>query len=266
MPKQATQQKLNKRLIVRHNGVRIYSVNALAVRDRTQSDEEFGNFATHDEFPRLIPKDEIWIADKSVDREGVFFIADALLRLKEKSKGVPEDRAYVAGLNIERRLREKLNDVKFRAGRPHKRVPPAVYVEHYITIPDCRFPIQVWLIDPNLVRSLYKTDYVEGGHGYVYRWIPRDEIWIEKDVYPQEIPFLVIHEYLELRLMRDKKIDYDRAHSICAGAEYRVREHRGLMDLLCPNQGKITKADLPKLTSEEVFSYLVSRCLRKMKQ
>src|SRR5581483_2031634 len=142
MGKNGISSRINKRYILTHNAYRVYSVNALGVRDKTQSDEEFGNFATHDEFPRLIPEGEIWIADKSIDQEGVFFIAGALARLKEKSKGATEDKAYTAGLNVERSLREQLNDVKFRAGRPHKRVPPAIYVEHYLTLPDPRFSIE----------------------------------------------------------------------------------------------------------------------------
>jgi hypothetical protein len=263
MSKNGVERNLSKRFIITHNDYHVYAVNALAVRDKTQSDEEFGNFATHDEFPRLIPKDEIWIVDKSIDKEGVFFIADALARLKEKSKGASEDRAYTAGLNVERALREKLNQVKFRGGRPHRRVPGAIYFEHYSTLPDPRFPIEVWLVDGNLVRSYYKTDYIEGGHGYVYRWIPHDEIWIEHDVHSAEIPFLVIHEYLELRLMRDEKIDYDRAHAICARLEYQVRERHGITPLLCSGKRKVTKADLRKLTSPDVFSYVSKRCLRR---
>lgn len=42
--------------------------------------------------------------------------------------------------------------------------------------------IEVWRIDGHLVRCYYKTDYTEGGHGYVYPWCPRNEIWIEKDI------------------------------------------------------------------------------------
>src|SRR5262249_41533961 len=149
-------------------------------------------------FPSLIPAGEIWLSDKTLDKEGVFFIANALTRLKKEAAGVREETAYTAGLNVERRLRDKLNGIEFRAGRPHKRVPAGVYVRPYATLPDPQFPIEVWLVDGNVVRSFYKTDYTEAGHGYVYRWVPKDQIWIEKDLDRRELPFIVSHEYLEL--------------------------------------------------------------------
>src|SRR5437764_15098767 len=100
--------KLNKRFVATHEGYDVYTVNAFAVRDVAQPDEEFGNFATQEEFPDLIPAGEIWLSDRNLDPEGVFFIANALTRMKKKSEGVPEEAAYTAGLNVERRLREKL--------------------------------------------------------------------------------------------------------------------------------------------------------------
>src|SRR5712691_1771395 len=223
MSKRRAQPKLNKRYVATHAGYDFYSVNAYAVRDIAQPDEEFGIFASREEFPDLIPKNEIWIAEKTLDKEGVFFVADALTRLREEARGVDSDRAYTAGLNVERLLRERLNGVKFRGGRPHKRVPERIYLRPYATLADPKFPVHVWVVDGNLVRSFYKTDYVEGGHGYVYRWIPKDEIWIEEALDRAEMPFIVAHEYLELRLMRDADVEYDPAHEICSKVEFKLR-------------------------------------------
>src|SRR5947209_12054650 len=143
--------KLNKRYIATHAGYDFYSVNAFAVRDIAQPDEEFGILASREEFHDLIPEGQIWIAEKTLDKEGIFFVADALTRLKEEARGVAEDRAYEAGLNVERFLRERVNGVKFRGGRPHKRVPERIYVRPYETLPDVRFPVNVWVVDGNLV-------------------------------------------------------------------------------------------------------------------
>src|SRR5262249_6888306 len=206
--------KLHKQFVATHEGWDVYTIDASAVRNIAQPDEEFGNFATHDEFPDLIPKGEIWLGEKNLDKEGIFFIANALTRFKEKDKGSSDDKAYTAGLNVERSLRERLTGLKFLAGKPHKRVPAELYVETYLILPDGKFPIEVWLVDGNVVRSLYKTDYTEGGHGYVYRWVPKQQIWVEKDLDRWELPFIVSHEYLELRLMRDEGVEYDEAHNI----------------------------------------------------
>lgn len=255
--------RLNKQFIATHEGWDVYSIDASTIRNVAQPDEEFGNFATQDEFPDLIPAGEIWVGERNLDKEGVFFIANALTRFKQQEQGASEDKAYTAGLNVERLLREKLTGLKFRAGKPHKRVPKDLYVAHYFTLPDVKFPIEVWLVDGSMVRGLYKTDYTEGGHGYVYRWVPKNQIWIEKDLDRWEYPFIVSHEYLELRLMRDEGIDYDHAHDICSKVEFKLRKRKGATPLLVSGRHRLRKPDLAKLTREEVFQYVLKTYVRR---
>jgi hypothetical protein len=254
---------LNKRLVLTQMGYKIYSVNSLAIRSSGQGNEEFDNFATHDEFPHLIPKEEIWVSQDVLDKEGIFFIANSLTRLKEKEKGTPEDAAYTAGLHVERFLRQRWNGIDYRRGKRNKRVPEKVYVDHYITLSDPKFPIDVWRVDGSVVRSLYKTDYTEGGHGYVYPWCPKNEIWVESTIDRKELPLIVTHEYLELRLMREKKLEYDDAHEIASKLEYKLRQGKGLDVLLAPGRRELTKKDLSKVTSEEVFAYVLRHYLRE---
>src|SRR5947209_9018468 len=98
--------KLNKRRVLSHAEYTVYSVNGLTVRNVARPDEEFGNFATRDEFPDLIPEGEIWISEKLAPREGVFFIANALTRCKCQAEGA-SGKAYDDGLEVERVLRGK---------------------------------------------------------------------------------------------------------------------------------------------------------------
>src|SRR2546421_1804047 len=100
--------KLNKTRIARLGGCDVFTVNAFAVRDLAESDEEFTNFAIHGDFPDLIPEREVWIDERLFENEGIFYLANALTQLRAKAKGDAEDRAYVAGLNVERILRERL--------------------------------------------------------------------------------------------------------------------------------------------------------------
>lgn len=251
--------KLDKKLLTRMQGYDIFTIDAFGVRDLTKADEEFTNFAIHGDFPDLIPKREIWIDDRLVENEGIFYLANALTRLSEQAKRVPDDRAYSIGLNIERALRERLVGVKFRAGRPHKRVPSRIYNRPYVTLLDVKRPIEVWLIDGNLARSVYKTDYTQGGHGYVYAWVPKGEIWVEHDLEPAELPYIVAHEYLELRLMRDETLEYGPAHAICSAVEYELREGGDAKPLLAPGGRKFSERDLPGLTSPEFFAHVVKR-------
>jgi hypothetical protein len=153
---------LRKSRLFTHGRYTAYAVNSLGVRDQSQSDEEFGNFAVHHEFPRLIPEDEIWIADRIAEEEGLFFVVNAVARLRAMHEGSSEDQAYATGENVERYLRAKLRGAEFRGGRPHKRVPTRVYVEQYITLPDPDGPggeVSVWRVDGAVVRDFYKTDY-----------------------------------------------------------------------------------------------------------
>jgi hypothetical protein len=254
--------KLNKKRILSHADYTVYSVNGLAVRNVAQPDEEFGNFATKEDFPDLIAKGEIWISEKLAPKEGVFFIANALTQCSREAQGATE-KAYDDGLEAERGLREKLNGVAFRDGKPHKQVPAEIYLEEYTALPDPQGPVHVWVVDGNLVRSYYKTDYTEGGHGYVYPWVPRPEIWVEDGVDRRELPFIVSHEYLERRLMRDEGIDYDTAHNICSRVEFDLRKGRGVAPLLVSGRRRLHKADLVRLVREEVFEYVMRTYVRK---
>src|SRR5207253_4775416 len=137
--KRSSHHELNKQFVATHEGWSVYAVDASAIRCIALPDEEFTNFATREEFPDLIPRGEIWVGEKNLDKEGVFFIANALTRMKELDNGSSEDKAYTAGLNVERALREKLTGLKFRAGKPHKRVPAELYIDRYITLPDAKF-------------------------------------------------------------------------------------------------------------------------------
>src|SRR5438552_2982518 len=110
--KRYARPKIHKQFVATHEGYRIYSIDASAIRNIALPDEEFTNFATHEEFPDLIGKGEIWLGEKNLDREGVFFIANALARFREKERGASDDRAYTAGLEVERSLREKLTGLK----------------------------------------------------------------------------------------------------------------------------------------------------------
>jgi hypothetical protein len=174
--------------------------------------------------PNLIPKGEIWISEKLAAREGVFFIANALSRLSREAAGLSQERAYEEGLEVDRLLREKRNGIEFRNGKPHRQVPEKVYLGLYATLPDQKGEVEVWLVDGNVVRSYYKTVYTEGGHGHVYPWVPKTQIWIEDGVDHREMPFIVCHEYLERRLMRDEGMEYDPAHEVCSKVEFDLRK------------------------------------------
>jgi hypothetical protein len=248
--------KLNKKRYLTHADCTVYTVNGLAVRNASRADEEFGNFATHDEFPDVIGAREVWVSEKLAPREGVFFAANALTHLARVAAGAT-DRAYDDGIEAERGLREAVTGVAFRDGKPHKRVPDELYLGEYVTLPDPKGAVGVRLVDGNLARSYYKTDYTQGGHHFVYPWVPGPQIWVEDGTDHREIPFVVCHEYLERRLMRDAGLGYDRAHQIASALEFDLRKGRGLTPLLT-RRGRVGRADLPGLTAEAVYEFVTA--------
>lgn len=264
MKKRRFNPPLDKRFVGTYDGFAVYSVDAFAIRNAAEPDEEFDNFATSEEFPDLIPAGEIWLSNRTLRSEGRFFIANAVARLDALKDGASEATAYTMGLNADRKLRASETGLEYRSGRKHKRIPAAVYHRRYVVLPDPEFPIAVWLIDGSLARTYYKTDYTEGGHGYVYRWVPRDEIWIEKDLHKDEFPFMVAHEYTELRLMRDKGIEYDRAHDISSRVEFHLRKRDWRKEFPGLSARKLTRADLPKLTRPEYFEYVLDNYVHNL--
>ena len=68
--KRRSHPKLNKHFVVNHDGWDVYSVDASGVRNIALHDEEFGNFATHEEFPGLIPKGENLAGGEEFEQRG----------------------------------------------------------------------------------------------------------------------------------------------------------------------------------------------------
>jgi len=247
---------LNKKFVADRGLYSVYTVDGFAIRNATEADEEFTNFATQNDFPDLVAEDDIWTTEGTYKREGRFFVANAIATLESRKAGKSEDDAFDFGNLTEQRLRERITGIKYRDGRPHKRVPRRVYVRPYFKLPDPEFPIQVWLVDGLMVRCLYKTDYTEGGHGFVYPWCPKPQIWIDKSIETAEIPYILAHEYIEHRLMRDKGFEYDRAHEVCAEMEFDLRKAptRAKFPGLSPRH--FHKDRLNALTTPEFFDYV----------
>jgi hypothetical protein len=252
---------IRKKHEVTLSGRRICTVDPFGVRESSPEAEEFTLVGTRPEFPGVVPGGEVWVSRRHFPREGVFLIAHALAHLGARERGLSDDEADQAGLDAERRVREDLTGEEFRDGRPHRQVPDKLYDHLFATIPDPQGPVKAWTIDGFYARCWYKTDYAEGGHFAVYPWVPRGEIWLEKDTDLRELPFILIHEYLELRMMRDGGLEYDEAHEIASRIEFEVRCEDS--DLPVVNRRRLRKSDLPRLADPAVWDWLRRGYLEK---
>jgi hypothetical protein len=88
--------------------------------------------------------------------------------------------------------------------------------------------VNVWIVDGNLVRSVIFIDFVEGGHDKVYPFIPPKEVWLDDDLSPKEIKFVLLHELHERYLMAQGWPYHSperSAHMASSELEYYCRHH-----------------------------------------
>ena len=107
---------------------------------------------------------------------------------------------------------------------------------HLKLLGDIKTKLSVWSIDGCLVRTLFFIDFTEGGHHYIYDFIPENEVWIDNDLLSEEIPFVLLHELHERKLMKKLGWKYHRAH-----------RHASQLEWLCRQGKKIVTVELKKL-------------------
>jgi hypothetical protein len=84
--------------------------------------------------------------------------------------------------------------------------------------------LKIYLVDGNFVRKEH-IEFTMGGHGYVYDYIPKDEIWIDENLKqkPDDLAATIKHEIFEVRKMRDEGLSYDEAHELANDMEEQER-------------------------------------------
>jgi len=201
---------------------------------RTHLDEEFTNFGQHYVFP-IIPKNEFWIDHEYGKREEIKYYVDHLL---EENRLLREKKSYNSALfkadKLERAERRTSQVFRHRGKRVIQKIRTRLlkkYSQH----------INVWVVDGELVRDTFFLDFTEGGHHYRYRFIPQKDVWIDDDISPRELKFVLLHELAERNLMAERlhkknhptpyKV-YDWAHRKASKLESYSRHHPQKLDSL----------------------------------
>lgn len=84
--------------------------------------------------------------------------------------------------------------------------------------------VNVYIVNGDFIRSNINVDFVEGGHGYVYDYVPKDEIWVEDMEDKKEMWFNFKHEQFERNLMKNNpKMSYEDAHDQAVAQETKQR-------------------------------------------
>lgn len=192
---------------------------------RANIDEEFTNYGQHYKF-KYIPKDEFWIDRESHPDEQKFFIDHLLVEHRLMENGALYNQALEAADKLERIERRRASDIKKMTKGGNLPNPEQVHARLWKKIEPS---ISVWIVDGRLVRSIFNIDFTEGGHDYVYEFVPQNEVWIDNDLKEAERPYVLLHELHERNLM-SQGWDYNRAHADSSKIEYRCRHYPDELD------------------------------------
>ena len=171
---------------------------------RSTLDCDFGVFHSHSiragSFaPKyFIPQGEWWL-DAAFAHDKDFFVKTEEFSVPRRIIGIPLRRKY-----------EKTHLIK-----------PGP-VPNLIIKKERRRGLTIAFIDGNIVRQYIDPEFIFGGHDLVYSYIPKNEIWLEIEMNPKEIPFVFQHEFLERELMSKGK-NYDVAHEYATIADKEAR-------------------------------------------
>ena len=206
------------KLIERRGTLSVWLVDGSYVRRNI--DEEFSNFGHHYSCT-AIPKNEIWLDQEAVPDEQPFFLHHARVERELMLHGKDSETARAEANKQEREMRVRAGDVrKLHQGKK----PVRADVVHARLWKALGNGVHVWFVKGRLVRSLYDVEFTEGGHDYVYEFVPPNEVWIDDDAHEEERGFILFHELHERNLMA-KGMDYDDAHDEASKLERRYRNH-----------------------------------------
>jgi len=224
--KESVLKKVYLKKFSKVSGFKVWIVNGKYIRDNI--DREFTNYGQYYQF-RFIPVDEFWIDKESNPGEERYFIDSMLVMNRLISRGMDSKAASKIANKIERRERSKSKlmkkemEIKKNKGNILKSIYKNLIKEY------SKGKIKGWVVNGELVRDLFFLDFTEGGHDKVYSFIPNNQVWIDDDLNPSEIKFVLLHEIHERNLM-SKGMNYDKAHKSSSKIEYYCRKHPKKLD------------------------------------
>ncbi len=188
---------------------------------RGHTDEEFTNFGQHYRYA-YIPLQELWIDREARSGERRFFTDHLLVEHRLIAEGIPYEKALPKADREERKERRRAGDI-VRMTHHGQTLPDGRDV-HERLWKNLENGISVWIVNGRLVRSVFDIDFTEGGHDYVYEFVPENEVWIDDDIVESERGYVLLHELHERNRMA-KGWPYNKAHAESSRLEYHCRHH-----------------------------------------
>jgi len=227
-------------------GIKVFLVDGKYVR--TNIEEEFTNYAQHYRF-KFIPKDEFWIDRGASPKEQEFYILHMIVEYFLMSKGISFHKALYKANAVEKKERLKYHYISDLKNQHHSQILDRVHVK---LLKKYSKKIQVWIVRGELVRDLFFIDFTEGGHHFVYDFVPTNEVWLDDNLTSSEIKYVLLHELYERNLMMTKGMSYSVAHDHASLIEYFCRKHTNKLDEYLDRELKKSEA-LVKRIPKKVF-------------
>lgn len=226
----------------------VWEVDGKYIRDNI--DREFTNFGQHYRFP-FIPTHEFWLDKEFGTIERKFFIDHMIVEWHLMHDGKSYE--YAIGKADTQEIKERKKSAlmirveKELQALPAKTVPKEIYKEKLAE----NEGVYVWVVNGQLVRDLYYIDFTEGGHHFVYGFVPYNEVWIDDDLNPTERYYVLLHELHERYLMHSG-LTYDHAHHSSSIIEYKCRRdpsqlEKCLADEIEKNRTVVKKAEVASI-------------------
>ena len=188
---------------------------------RTSVEKEFTNFGQHFRFS-CIPPNEFWLDKEAQPNERGFFIDHLLVEWLAMRDGMSYEKAIVLADKREMSERRKTGDLKKVSVKKGKLEPKKVHVRLVRELKWGKEKIKVWIVNGRLIRSAWYIDFTEGGHDRVYKFVPKNEVWIDDDLFARERPYVLLHELNE-RLLMGRGLTYTEAHRKSSKLEWEAR-------------------------------------------
>ena len=96
----------------------------------------------------------------------------------------------------------------------------------YIKPAGTRNGLAIWIVDGALIRDSLDIEFSNFGQHDAFEFIPRDELWLDREAAPDEQKFFVDHLVLERSLM-DRGVPYDSALEVADRREIAERDSAG---------------------------------------
>jgi len=205
-------------------GFEVWQVDGEYIRDKM--DREFTNFGQHYNF-RFVPMHEFWIDKQFENDETGFFVDHMILEWNLMKEGKSYDEALEKADRLEKKERATSKlclKAKKGINKSSKELSKGIHIKKLMELKG----VEVWVVNSELVRDLYFIDFTEGGHHFVYSFVPKNEVWIDNDLKPSEMEFVLLHELHERNLMA-KGMGYFPAHRSSSIIEYKCRSNPELL-------------------------------------